>query len=374
MNQIDFSIYLLRAFFLFFGGTFALVLAVSHLIQKRRGERVYLDVLLLFCLGLNLIHWSLLGANFYLKYPHLQLWNVPLIPALGPLLYFYFRQALRPDYKFRAAHLTAALPSVLMPFLLLPFYLKSAEFKLSFSMWKPSPEHAGLHLYLSALYLLIQLYLLAFLGALLKQFSFLFNIDDLKKEGVNRVALFFIVLSIVIVLTNLAGEILNSYAVYTAAFLLTTAVLVLLFLAGLRYPQFMRLLQSQAGRDRYRKTRLAGVDTDRIIERLRELMEIEKFYADEDITLPRVAEELGITTHQLSEIFNKKLNVNFNAFVNRYRVQAAKQMLLEEPDRTILSISAAVGFNSKSTFNSAFQKLTGRTPSECRNIVPASQR
>ena len=77
---------------------------------------------------------------------------------------------------------------------------------------------------------------------------------------------------------------------------------------------------------------------------------------------------LSVPQHHLSQILNEKLNQNFFDFVNNYRIQEAKKLLVS-PDGgllTILAIAEEVGFNSKSAFNNAFKKVTNTTPSEFR--------
>ena len=69
-----------------------------------------------------------------------------------------------------------------------------------------------------------------------------------------------------------------------------------------------------------------------------------------------------MTAHQLSQLLNEKLNVNFYTFINKYRIQEARRILTEEPDKSIIAIAYDVGFNSKSSFYEAFSKFTGKTP------------
>jgi len=92
----------------------------------------------------------------------------------------------------------------------------------------------------------------------------------------------------------------------------------------------------------------------------------EKLYRDEDLTLKKLADHLSLKPNQLSEFLNNHLNRNFNSYVNFYRVEEAKKILIEEMERTIISIAYLVGFNSKSVFNTSFSKFTGMSPAQYR--------
>jgi AraC-like DNA-binding protein len=103
-------------------------------------------------------------------------------------------------------------------------------------------------------------------------------------------------------------------------------------------------------------------------------MNDEKVFADEELTLPALADELGISPHQLSEILNREIGKNFNTFINEYRVKEAKELLVEQPGRSILSVGVAAGFNSGTTFNTVFGKITGMTPGRYRKIMLEKQK
>jgi AraC-like DNA-binding protein len=75
-----------------------------------------------------------------------------------------------------------------------------------------------------------------------------------------------------------------------------------------------------------------------------------------------------MTPHALSQVINEQFSSNFNDFINSYRVEDAKKMLMDPEGRnfTIASIAYDSGFNTLSAFNVAFKKFTGVTPSQFR--------
>ena len=89
-----------------------------------------------------------------------------------------------------------------------------------------------------------------------------------------------------------------------------------------------------------------------------------EMFLDQNISLPQVAESLGISPHQLSQFLNTRLNKNFQIFINEYRTAKAKELLIQDKDARVLAIALDVGFKSKSTFNAAFLEVTDTTPSD----------
>lgn len=88
-------------------------------------------------------------------------------------------------------------------------------------------------------------------------------------------------------------------------------------------------------------------------------------YKQNDLSLNTIANTCQLTTHQASAAINKYSGSNFYDWVNQYRIEAAK-VSLQESDTQVTRICYEVGFNSKSTFNMAFKKLVGCTPTEFR--------
>jgi len=93
-----------------------------------------------------------------------------------------------------------------------------------------------------------------------------------------------------------------------------------------------------------------------------------KSYLNSDLTLSDLANQLHMTRNDLSQTINQTYDMTFSTFINKYRVEEAKD-LLQNPGHqhhTILTIAFDSGFSSKSTFNTAFKRFTGLTPSEYR--------
>lgn len=107
---------------------------------------------------------------------------------------------------------------------------------------------------------------------------------------------------------------------------------------------------------------------DKQIDRLLEHMHREKPYLQHSLTISQLAQQVGIHQKVLSTIINRHFDCNFFEFINRYRIEEVKEILLD-PTNTKMSVLDALytaGFNSKATFNTLFKKAVGQTPSEFR--------
>lgn len=103
-----------------------------------------------------------------------------------------------------------------------------------------------------------------------------------------------------------------------------------------------------------------------LLEKVHMLFQESKLYADPSLSLQHLAKAVDSNTSILSRAINEKAKMNFNDFVNSYRISAVKRSLAEgEMDhKTLVGIGMDHGFNSKSTFIRSFKKKEGVTPSE----------
>lgn len=91
----------------------------------------------------------------------------------------------------------------------------------------------------------------------------------------------------------------------------------------------------------------------------------DRIYLDRFLNLHTLSELVGVSQHKLSEYLNSHIGMTFYEFVNKARIEDAKQRLVES-QQSILDIALDVGFNNKATFNKAFKSFESITPSEFR--------
>lgn len=152
------------------------------------------------------------------------------------------------------------------------------------------------------------------------------------------------------------------YLFYTnsigVAFMLITAAL-------MAFPDLLAEL-SEAARLSYSASTLKGIDVDQRAQQLDRLMRDDKLYKNDDLNLASVAEALEVSPHQLSELVNRHFGVGFSRYVREHRIAAAKKVLLNEPQTSVLAVGLETGFKTQSNFYAAFKEITGSSPGAYR--------
>jgi AraC-like DNA-binding protein len=165
----------------------------------------------------------------------------------------------------------------------------------------------------------------------------------------------------------------GSAAILLANFASTLGLCALAVLAGWMVVQSADL-QLPAGNDKDRPARAPRETAVEQAElgRLEQMMNVERAYRQEGLTIAALAAKLELPEYRLRQLINEGLGYrNFNAFLNRYRIEDAKAALTDpsQKDVPVLTIAMDAGFQSIGPFNRAFKTDTGVTPTEFRRAA-----
>ena len=126
---------------------------------------------------------------------------------------------------------------------------------------------------------------------------------------------------------------------------------------------------------RYQKSSLDESAMNEYEQKLKEFMAKSKIFLDSELSLDTFSLSLKIPKHHLTQLLNDRFKRNFYAFINEYRIEEAINRLKHhQQNENILSLAYDCGFNSKSSFNSYFKKVTGKTPTEFRKEMMKNER
>ena len=157
-----------------------------------------------------------------------------------------------------------------------------------------------------------------------------------------------------------------SYTSYIVGALSFSFIFLLSFL--LMFFKFNR--SNSSTKIKYGDKQISNEEVSDSLLKLEQLMEEQELFKNPNITMPQVAKRLGMSSPKFSQLLNEKLHKSFTVYINEFRISLAKQYLTAQPKNKVEDIAEQCGFNSSSTFYSAFKKHTGFTPAKFREKFP----
>jgi len=366
----------LSYFLIFFGGAMSWTLSTGQLMLKDKTIFNYMFAALLFSVGVcqfycGLIVSGSLGYNLHFAFIHL-----PFLCATGPTFYFCFKSVISTDYNFKRKDILHSISVIIVVIMIIPLVVSDDEIKRRVALSPPSLMTGDLYrTYYAIIITKIILDVLGYMFFFLKECSFLLDLEYISTKKVPPLLIVIMCMIYGIGILYFFSFLINNFSgnadyyyqplLEILSFILFIIIFLIFYISN-RNSNYFQLLRNQAEKNRYENSKIKNLNLNGILAQLMHLMEDKKIFINEEICLKMLARELNIEPYQLSQIINENFNKNFNYFINSYRIEEAKRLLIEEFDRTIFSISYAVGFNSPAPFYEWFQKLTGVSPSRFR--------
>jgi len=316
----------------------ALLLIFTHLDTNKRSEqckwpsRLAGVVLLLGLAIMQMIHYDFLAnhgdwvtSKFY----------VCLLFLVSPAFYFFIRNVLRVEQEFKLKHISLLLPAVI-------------------SLFLPTSIGQILAFVFGTGYVSWLAYSIYSLRAQRSRF---------KLELVALMAVAFLAFSVLII--GILIPVISDTVFYTSYASIIGLSFIVIVYTLLRFPDVAEEVV-EAVEAAYSTSTLNKLDSDALVLKLRQLLEVEKMYVEDSLSLSLLAKKMDITNHQLSELINTRFKKSFSKLLREYRITEAKRMLLDEPSASVLSIGLSTGFTSQSNFYTAFKEITGMAPGNFR--------
>ena len=371
-----------------------LLFSILLLIRGFREDKLsdYLLSALLFLFMIRVSGWMLGFAGwydshdwhstfmFYFPFTH---WY-----AFGPLMYFYFRSLANSEFRFQKKDFLHFIPA----FIWVGFFLYAALMDVVWRHWINGiafTDHFGTKGPLGQLngiwlddifdYLALPT-LLAYVILTIRQYFqyrryILEHFSDTDDIDLNwlRNLLYAFLLSIAIwigfLLASIWGQEGLSYVELWYSHLAWGIIIYYLSIAGYlthipeRFPLYFN---PKAETAQATEAKEESEELEKLKALILKWMETERPYLEPDLTLNALAAQMQLPATTLSRTINNGLGKNFNDFVNEYRVEEVKFKIrsAEYEHLSLLGLAFESGFSSKATFNRAFKKLSGQSPSE----------
>jgi AraC-like DNA-binding protein len=349
-----------------------------------KGEKKSSTIILsgfIFSLSFFLFLNYLSIKGYYFDLPHFIGLIFPLPFLHGPFIYLYIRLKVI-DKKIKWSQIYHFLPFIIS-FLYYSgtFYFESAGYKLSYFEYIQSGNIVpGLMMLRAVQNIQSLIYSVVIIFILVKHENDAENIfSDLTDIELTLQKRFFLFLIIIWFLSNIIVvmgfvEFENSLIVNKYYFIILTSIIFFIFyiefpgdhIPGNEKKIFNDLKDDKIYDTRYIKSKIDKDSSEKYSIQIMDYLEKTKSYKDPDLTIQSLSDAIAVSNNKISQVLNITLGVNFYNLINRYRIEEAKEIFNKERGNRIkiLNVGFSVGFNSKSTFNSAFKKHTGLSPSE----------
>lgn len=334
---------------------------------------------------------TMLGAlGYYRALPHLILVGDPFVLLLGPLLYLYAVE-LREGRTNPTRWLHLAPFALYVVYRLPAFYLLPAEAKVDYVegvMTAPDPQFWVMTLvrmaHVGAYVVLLLVVLYRHRQEVEQTHS---DVQPLALDWMRwtTYALAFVwAVAILLNVVSFAGWMAPLQANYLIAFAMSVVAYAIGY-AGMGQPDIAHLrvrvvAANGDGSPAPLQGELARAVTDvrlqSIFEEIRRSMQDDQLWMEGDLNIQDLAESIERPKYLVSSAINELSGTSFNRFINSYRVEQVKRRLRDPSSEslTVLAIAMESGFNSKSSFNAAFQQHTGHTPSAFRSSIASAER
>ncbi len=185
--------------------------------------------------------------------------------------------------------------------------------------------------------------------------------DNKSLNNTKTLLLLFVSTSILSFVANLMGK---SFFVDSAFTLFFPSMLFSLLLFALSYVAYQYKYSAKEFEEMFQLFEEIAPQThfNGLKARIIQLMEKDRYYLQQDLKLSDLAVKLGTNRNYIYNAINLDMGVSFSEFVNRYRVEYAKQLLLNNPNISVSEICFESGFSSEATFYRNFRLFTGTTP------------
>jgi AraC-like DNA-binding protein len=343
---------------------FQTLLISFFLFVKKRGSTLNKGLIVSL-----LIIWSIfITGSYLLLTPKLEIVYYDLghlmnltIFLVAPLLYIYFKSLFTPQYRLSSKELYHIIPFIIISTILLNEIIAHNARKVVF--------------YPTGIFLISFLFIqnIFYFYLIIKELSLVTNENGNK----SKLKLFNFFLKCAFVIFTLKLLIFVTWNVlqyneicifltgvfFALSFIITNAVV----LFSLNNPELI------IGAFKYQNSEISLEELATYMNQISSYLSEAKVYTNSLITLEKLAKNLKIQEKLLSQIINQATGLNFNDYINKYRVVYAQELMKNDDYKKILEVAYEAGFNSKTTFNSAFKKFTGLTPSLYRKSISCSK-
>ncbi|PVX46126.1 AraC family transcriptional regulator [Flavobacterium sp. 103] len=368
ISTITIFIMLLLAFFLLTVNT-----------KNKLSNRLFASFLLLTAFDLS----SFFTEKYFETNLNFELFRMTISLLIMPIFYLYVKAVCHSDFRLKPKHLTLLIPFVIANLVFIPRLYLATSIESIYIY-----EHFKQMLEIRFFYILGELqyaFYIVLVFVILKKYKEIYlenytNTNNSSYKWLFQMTMFFLIAHCIVLFKSAIRY--TDYNVFLNSSNVIIGTIALLIscwfvLKALNNPDLFKGVDSNMllVNEVVISTEKELVETPKSAEIASQIELVKKYvlenepFLEPSLTIQELAKQVNIPVRDLSVLINHHMNQHFFDFINEYRIQKAMR-ILKDPSKnklTILEILYEVGFNSKSSFNTAFKKYTNQTPTEFRN-------
>lgn len=353
-----------------FSGFLGLFLCIMLNLKKgiKRSSTMLMSLFMVFH-SLFIVHLSIYLINCQYFFPNTLLASTTFTFLYGPLIYLYFK-TVSSDYKLKWKDMLHLLPTLGLLIYIIPIYLLNSDEKFNIMF-----NQEDILVFEAKFIIAAKIISLCVYGFLTYK---LYKKNVEKEEEKTNELLWqrniigmYVLYTIIFILYSTTT---SGYFDFALFFHLQIVVMVALvfYVSYISYVQpeifkgEVKLVVDPGNLFKYKTSSLTPSYSSELKDQLLKILEQDKIYKEDGVSLNMLSERLGTSRHNTSQIINEHFDMNFFELMNKFRIDEAVEMIKNKGDKklTIIDIAYKVGFNNKVTFNKAFKKRFDVTPTQ----------
>ena len=355
------------------------------LVQNKKGKALSNKLLatVFFMVSIVVLDLYLIVFQVEIEDPQLLILDDTFMFAYGPLLYLFTQSVVFKNYKLQKKSILHFIPFLMAVCAVIGIILFVDTNSISQVASQINNQQIPLYFRIGEFLILLHIFYYLFRSkqeikkvvGKTKDLYSTFNQDNFK-------LLKFVLNSFIILFSlSLIHSVLPFIGIKNG--LLITLLLLILFMFYFINSILLKLLNQSSNengaisqnqfeeREKYAGSSLSQSELQVYKNSLSNYMKEKQRYLDSELSITDLSNELDIPSKTVSQVINEGYSCNFFDFINGYRVEAAKSLFKDQSNNklTIQEVMYDSGFNSKSSFNTAFKKFTKLTPTQFKNSL-----
>ncbi len=343
---------------LFIVGGFSFILALTQL-NRFNSARNVLFFFFFVCISLVFFIPAVLNSDFKTYFYFLMGIDIAALVLGGTLLYIYFRDLHEKSLVLTRKDAIHLIPVAITLMGLLPAFFFSKEEKLRLL-------EQNYYLVMDKIFPWITLTSAILIVYFTRLIMLYFSQIKQTQKNVYFNILMFSVFCLLDTFIGIFAYLFHSIELSQVFYVCTAFIIFWLYFSSQKYQLILQTYYKDGILIKSKRPLIEHAALENVLDHIQTFLKEQKIHTNPELSLYSLAAQLSISPQQLSYIINEKFGKNFKTYINEYRIEESKKLLLENTYLSLEGIGQKSGFGSHTAFLNAFKNHTNMTPGQYR--------